>query len=102
MNFIKRLFGLPRGLYRWEVEEIQNMVKVVQTERYKLIHMKKNTLMFKGKGKELVEIQEAMVDILENAKNDHIRNLFGRLGYPNGMNLTLNLATGRVNKTSAK
>ena len=93
MNFIKRLLGIPRGLHGWEIEEVRAMVRAIQTEKFKAHCMSQSPKLFRN---EDILTQKAMVGVLEKAKDDHLRGLFGRLGYPNGTNLSLNLATGKV------
>ena len=100
LNYAKRLLGIPRGLTVQEIESVQAMVRAIQTEKFKLICLEKNQDSFphKDRAKQLVEEQKSMVEVLENAKNEYIGKLFGRLGHPNGTQLSLDLATGKIRK----
>lgn len=97
MNFIKRLLGLPRNLYPQELDEAQGLYRLVNGERFKWIQIKNNTALIPG-GQKLAEQKEAIVKLLEEKWLEYLKNLLGRLGYPMGSNLSLDLRTGKVYK----
>ena len=54
------------------------------------------------KGQAWVDQQKAIVEVLTNDWNVYLAGLLGRLGYPPGSQLNLDLRTGRVERVYAQ
>lgn len=104
-NFLKNFAGLPRGLTKQELIEIQELNRIAQAEAFKAGTFAANTalLNFKGAtpGKALAEQQNAIASMMERVKNEHVNAKLAQLGYPAGSPLALDLQTGRITKVQA-
>jgi hypothetical protein len=94
LTFLKiDMFG--KYLTKYELGELQELDKLIRSERLKRSLAKDNTILIHN-GKEYVKTQDGLIQILENQKGNMVAHFLKRLGYPQGTNVQIDLATGRT------
>ncbi len=95
---IRKLFGIPRNLNADELEQVRGLNILVNSEKFKLSVISGDTARFNNKS--LKQDQEQLVKLLENRFTEFITNLLGKLGYPEGTKLNVDMKTGKVSKAN--
>lgn len=97
MNILSLFKTGPRKMTEMEVSELRELHKVVAIEQFKLATVKGNTALLPN-GQAWVSQEEALITLLENAKNQRVGQVLASCGYPQGKPIKVDLQTGKVLK----
>jgi len=100
----------PRAYFTsQELQEFQELVRMVNAERFKALQVKGNTALipnhntgllklfgFKSSGQELAEQLDAVATLMENIKSQWVSNKLTQLGYPVNQKVQVDLRTGFI------
>lgn len=89
------MFSKYKKINKEELHEAQKINDIVVAEKWKLQHISANTMLIPG-GQKFKEQQEAIVNLLEQKKNEHMGQLLAHLGYPSNTKASINLKTGDI------
>ena len=78
-----------------ERAEILDVSRLAQSYRFIATHLKGNTALVPG-GQKVLEQYEAMAKLIDGVKNSMVSQRLSQLGYPQGVNFTVNLKTGKI------
>ena len=78
-----------------EALELQEMVRTVNAQNWKVMLMKGNTALIPD-GQKVAATEEAIARLLENAKNQYVSLKLSECGYENGSKVSINLHTGEI------
>lgn len=81
-----------------ETLQLQEMQRAFNARKFELEQIKLNTALI-PRGQEIVKELEAILSVLENAKNYWVMKTFENCGYPNGTKCAVNLMTGKITLT---
>jgi len=95
MNILSLFSKSTRAMSDFELTELRELHRIAALETFKLNCVKGNTAMVPG-GQEWVKQQEAIVQLLENVKNERIGQILAGCGYPQGTPITVDLKTGKA------
>ena len=80
-----------------ELGELQEMQRLINYEKLKLTLVKGNTALVKN-GKELTKQSEDVLKLLENVHQQRVGQILGGYGFPQGVQVSVNLKTGKFIK----
>lgn len=89
------IFSKYRSLTKAELLEIQELIRIVNHERFKAAQVKGNSALVPG-GQKLAAQLEATTALYEDVKNRHIAQKLAQLGYPKDTKTTIDLMTGKI------
>ena len=85
----------PRPMTSAEVLEMQQLHRIITTERFIAQQIRENTAMVTD-GQKVAEQKEQTARLLENFRNNWMSGKLAELGYEKGLNVTIDLATGVI------
>lgn len=92
INWIYRLLGYLNGQ---NLSELQEIHRLVEYEKFKLKQIKGNTALIPN-GNELAEQQEALVNLLEGAKQGILLEKLKSAGCVPGKPVSVNMSSGKI------
>lgn len=86
---------LRKRLSKGDLNEIQEINRIVAAEEWKLAHLRGNTALVPGAWK-LVEQKEAEIKVYAAVRDDLVRRKIIAEGFPEKSNARINLKTGEI------
>lgn len=97
MEILKEIFR-RRKLSEAERLDVLELNRIINSYSFIARQVKGNTARVPG-GQDLVRQYEALVEFLEGLKKDMVSQYLMRLGYPQGVNFSVDLRTGKIKRT---